>query len=374
MRIALMVGDFEDGGVERTLTNLAAGLAGLDARVDLLVGKTGHVYLRDLSAKVRILPLEGVREEALAAYVIQTRPDLLMTGKLADDRAALSCRERLGQTGWPGTRLVTTVGTPLSARLETFRWNPLKRWREQRRIHADYARLDGISAVSEAVAEDLRSRFLISGLPLRVLCNPIVPDDVAARAKAPCLHPWLAHGGPPVILAVGGLRKVKDFPTLLRAFARLPSAGDARLLILGEGKERGRLTQLVSRLGLEGRVELPGFVADPYPYLARARVLVLSSRREGLGNVLVEAFAVGTPVVATDCPGGVRALLDQGRLGALVPVGDDRALVEAIAAAISTRPDPAPLVRAAEPYRVSIAARAYLDFFIELAGSGTAGS
>jgi glycosyltransferase involved in cell wall biosynthesis len=365
MRIALMVGDFEDGGVERTLTNLAAGLAGLGAGVDLLVGRTEHLYLRGLPAAVRILPLEGPREQALAAYLSVARPHLLMSGKLADDRVVLACRDRAG-VAWPGTRLVTTVGTPLSARLQAFRWNPLKRWREQRRIHADYCRLDGITAVSEAVAEDLRRRFRISGVPLRVLCNPVVPDDVQARAGAPCPHPWLAPDGPPVILAVGGLRKVKDFPTLLRAFARLPAGMDARLLILGEGKERPRLTRLASRLGLEGRIELPGFVADPYPYLARARVLVLSSRREGLGNVLVEAFAVGTPVVATDCPGGVRALLDQGRLGTLVPVGDDRALADAVAAVLSARPDPTAPLRAAEPYRIPAAAKAYLDFFNSL--------
>ncbi len=365
MRIALIIGDFEDGGVERTLTNLAEGLVGLGVTVDLLVSQPAHVYVRALPEAVRILPLTGARDAALASYLGAARPVVLMTGKLADDRIALALRDRLG-SAWPGTRLVTTVGTPLSARMESFRWNPLKRWREKRRIQTDYGRLDGITAVSEAVAADLRSAFGLCGVPMRVLCNPVVPDDVEARAQAPCPHPWLAPAGPPVALAVGGLRKVKDFATLLRAFARLPQATDARLLILGEGKERRRLGALVSRLGLTGRVELPGFVPDPYPYLARAQLLVLSSRREGLGNVLVEAFALGTPVVATDCPGGVRALLDEGRLGTLVPVGDDRAMADALAAVLTSPPGPAALIRAAGPYRVPIAARAYLDFFTEL--------
>ncbi|MBK1643184.1 hypothetical protein CKO25_00635 [Thiocapsa imhoffii] len=377
MRLALMIGDFADGGVERTLTNLAAGLAGLGMPVDLLTGTTEHAYLRELGTGVRILPLSGARAQALAAYCQAAQPDLLMTGKLADDRLALAVRDQLTGVAAPGRRerlrLVTTVGTPLSARNASFRWNPFKRRREQRRIHADYSRLDGISAVSRAVAEDLRTRFGLTEVPLRVLCNPVVPDDALVRAQAPCPHPWLdAAGQPPVILAVGGLRQVKDFPTLLRALSRLPAHTPARLLILGAGKEQRRLSELVARLGLTVRVDFPGFVPDPYPYLARADLLALSSRREGLGNVLVEAMAVGTPVVATDCPGGVRALLEDGRLGPLVPVGDDRALAQAILGVLNARPEPARLQAAAEPYRVPIAARAYLDFFSELTGAAPA--
>jgi glycosyltransferase involved in cell wall biosynthesis len=208
--------------------------------------------------------------------------------------------------------VVATVGTPLSVSVAGKRFNPWRVFRETRRIRADYRRLDGITAVSEAVAADLRRHFGVSEVPLRVLCNPIVPDDLQARAALPCPHPWLAPGAPPVVIAVGGLRKVKDFATLLRAFARLSTQTDARLLVLGEGKERKALTNLARRLGIEARVDLHGFVDDPFPYLARARALVLSSRREGLSNVLVEAMALGTPVAATDCPGGVRDLLAQG--------------------------------------------------------------
>ncbi len=141
-----------------------------------------------------------------------------------------------------------------------------------------------------------------------------------------------------MILAIGGLRKVKDFATLLRAFARLPAALDARLLVLGEGKERPRLAALAERLGVADRVDLHGFVDDPFPYLARARLLVLSSRREGLSNVLVEAMAMGTPVAATDCPGGVRDLLAQGNLGPLTPVGDAEALAASMATCCNRRP------------------------------------
>lgn len=366
MRIALMIGGFDDGGVERTLTNLAVGLARLGVAVDLLTGNPEHGYVRGLPGGVGVVPLSG-HDSALMAYLTAARPELIMTGKLADDRAALAARDSLGDH----PLVVATVGTPLSVSVAGKRFNPWRVFREIRRIRADYRRLDGITAVSEAVAADLRQHFAVSEVPLRVLCNPIVPDDLKARAARPCPHPWLVPGAPPVIVAVGGLRKVKDFATLLRAFARVPAHHDARLLLLGEGKERGALTALARQLGIDARVDLHGFVDDPFPYLARARVLVLSSRREGLSNVLVEAMALGTPVAATDCPGGVRGLLDQGRLGPLTPVGDAEALAVSIDALLHSPTAPAALRRAAEPFGVMAASRQYLAFFETLvAGRG----
>jgi glycosyltransferase involved in cell wall biosynthesis len=366
MRIALMVRGFDDGGVERTLTNLAVGLAGLGVAVDVLTGNPDHSYVQGLPGGVGVVPL-SVDDSALAGYLSAARPDLLMTGKLADDRAALAARDSVGGD----LLVVATVGTPLSVSVAGKRFNSWRVFRESRRIRADYRRLDGITAVSEAVAADLRQHFAVSEVPLRVLCNPIVPHDLRARAARPCPHPWLAPGAPPVVVAVGGLRKVKDFATLLRAFARLPADRDARLLVLGEGKERDALTGLARQLGINARVDLHGFVDDPFPYLARARALVLSSRREGLSNVLVEAMALGTPVAATDCPGGVRGLLDQGRLGPLTPVGDAEALAVSIDGLLRSPTAPAALVRAAEPFGVMAASRQYLAFFEALvAGRG----
>ncbi|MGB5831037.1 MAG: glycosyltransferase, partial [Thiohalocapsa sp.] len=345
MRIALMVSGFEDGGVERNLTNLAFGLHRLGVDVDLLAGDPGHPYVQCLPAAIGMIRMSA-DGQLLANYLTDTRPDLIMTGKLVDDRAALAARASLGLD----LRVVATVGTPLSVSVAGNRFNPWRVFRATRRIRADYRRLDGITAVSDAVAIDLRRHFGLTEVPVRVLRNPIIPADLNTRAAMACPHPWLAPREPPVVLAVGGLRKVKDFATLVRAFARLPAGIDARLLVLGEGKERARLTALVQRLGIGARVDLPGFVDDPFPFLARARVLVLSSRREGLPNVLVEAMALGIPVAATDCPGGVPGLLARGALGPLTPVGDADALAASIAGLLQVPTDPELLRRAAEPY------------------------
>ncbi|WP_058554383.1 glycosyltransferase [Thiohalocapsa sp. ML1] len=359
---ALFIRHFEDGGVERKLTNLARGLVLLGQPCDLVVSNARHAYVQGLPAAVTLTPV-GDGEAALDAYLLARRPDLVITGKLADDRDLLAARERLGL----GVRLVTTVGTPLSASLRARRFRPLRVWRETRRVRRDYAKLDAVTAVCGEVAADLRRHFLTGEVPLRVLPNPTLPDDFELRAASPCPHPWLQPGAGPVLIAVGGLRKVKDFATLLRAFALLPPATGARLIVLGEGKERAPLTALIRRLGISDRVDLHGFVPDPFPYLARASALVLSSRREGLPNVVVEAMALGKPVAATDCPGGVRDLLQDGALGPLTPVGDAAALSGSMATLLAAPADSARLRAAAVPYRMREAAAAYLELFAALA-------
>jgi glycosyltransferase involved in cell wall biosynthesis len=368
--IALMVSDFEDGGVERNFTRLATGLARLGVDTQLLTGVPNHPYLRDVDHRVRIVPFVGDRAAFLRRHLTEAKVDVLVTGKLADDYAAVAIKQAIGAS----TSVIAAVGTLMSGRFKTRRFNPVRTWLETRRIRACYRQLDGMTAVSEAVAEDLRHTFKVEGVPLRVLNNPIIPDDLEARLAGPCPHPWLADNQPPVIVALGGLRKIKDHATLLRAFSQLPKATGVRLLILGEGKERTRLEQLSRDLGISDRLDLHGFVANPFPYLARSRLLALSSRREGLPNVIVEAFSVGTPVVATDCTEGVRNLLDGGRLGRLVPVGDDRALAGAIEASLAERPAAETLREAAAPFGLMPAAQAYLTFFREVAALQAASS
>ena len=126
------------------------------------------------------------------------------------------------------------------------------------------------------------------------------------------------------------MHRQKDFPTLLIAFSRLVKHRHARLIVLGKGPLLPELLALARKLGIPGHVDFPGFVENPYAYLARARLFVLSSRHEGIGNVLVEAMACGCPVVSTDCPFGPSEILEGGRWGELVPVGDPVALAEAM--------------------------------------------
>jgi len=188
----------------------------------------------------------------------------------------------------------------------------------------------------------------------------VVSDDLDALASEPIEHPWLVPGPPPVVLAAGRLTAQKDFPTLLRAFARLVPERDLRLMILGEGPDRAALEAEIEALGLGDRVALLGFQANPFSYMARARLFVLSSAWEGLPGVLIQAMACGTPVVSTDCPSGPREVLEGGRLGPLVPVGDAEALARAIMQTLDA-PLPAEILKArAAQYGLAPVSRRYL--------------
>jgi glycosyltransferase involved in cell wall biosynthesis len=231
-----------------------------------------------------------------------------------------------------------------------------------------YAQADALVAVSDGVADDLAS---LTGLPrdrIRTVYNPVVGPELAGLAAEPLDHPWFRPGEPPVVLGAGRLSEQKDFPTLLRAFARLRAGRPARLVILGAANkpevtaERlAELRGLAEDLGVAADVDLPGFVANPYAYMARAAVFALSSAWEGFGNALAEAMACGCPVVSTDCPSGPAEILEHGRHGPLVPVGDDAALALAIARTLDDPPTADALRRRAAAFTVDGTTDAYLE-------------
>jgi glycosyltransferase involved in cell wall biosynthesis len=223
---------------------------------------------------------------------------------------------------------------------------------------------DRVGAVSEGVARDLAAMTGISVRDIAVVHNATVTPEVLEQAKEPCEHPWFESGRadrPPVILGVGTLSPLKDFALLIRAFARLRRGRPARLVILGEGRQRARLQALARELGVAPDVDLPGFDPNPYRFMARAEVLAVSSCVEGMPNVIIEALACGCPVVATDCPSGPAEILQNGRHGRLVPVGDEAALAEAIAATLQTAPDRVDLRRRAADFSVEHATDRYLQ-------------
>ena len=168
-------------------------------------------------------------------------------------------------------------------------------------------------------------------------------------------------GGTTSVLGIGRLTRQKDFPTLIRAFAVVRRQRPLRLIILGEGRDRAALEQLAAREGVGADVALPGFQANPYAWLARARLFVLSSAWEGSPNALTEAMALGVQVVATDCRSGPRELLDAGRYGQLVPVGDAEALAGAMREALDHPLPPEILKSAVRDYAAETSARRYLE-------------
>jgi glycosyltransferase involved in cell wall biosynthesis len=357
-RLAVLISFSGEGGVERMVLNLVEGFAARGLAVDLLAIRADSAHLGALPAGVQLIDL-GVRHSGLAIlplarYLRQARPAALLVAKDRAIRAAVLARGLAGSR----VRIVGRLGTNLSAALEGR--SGLARWLRVAPMRWFYPRVEHVVCVSHGVLEDTRA---LTGLPaacLSVIRNPVLTPRLASLAVEAVDHPWASDPGVPLILGAGRLTEQKDFPTLVRAFARLRKQRAARLVILGDGRQRGMLEALATELGVAGDVALPGFTPNPYAWMARARLFVLSSAWEGSPNVLTEALALGTPSVATDCPSGPREILAGGRWGALVAVGDDAALARAIAETLDA-PQPAEVLRAAvAEYTRDAAVAAYL--------------
>ena len=227
-----------------------------------------------------------------------------------------------------------------------------------------YRWASSVICVSRGVEDDLAAATRLPRRLLTTVYNPVITDELLARALEPAHHPWLERKTCPVILAVGRLQHAKNYPMLFEAVRQLKERLDCRLLVLGEGDLRGEFEAEIARLGLSDSVDLRGFRANPMAFMRQADVFALSSDWEGLSNVLLEAMAVGCPVVSTDAPYGPREVLQDGRLGRLVPVGDAAAFARALEETLRHPGDPERRKAWARRFTVDACA----DRYLELAG------
>jgi glycosyltransferase involved in cell wall biosynthesis len=316
------------------------------------------------------------RLPSLVRYLREARPDALISALTYQNLLAIAAARAAGT----GTKVLvserTTVNdlTKHSVSKKKERVLPLL-------VRRQYLMADAIIAVSDGVANHLARQVNLPRERIATVYNPVVGPDLFASAAAPVDHPWFQPGQPPVVLGVGRLQEQKDYPTLIRAFARLRALRPARLVILGQGPKPGRteaaqaeLRELASSLGVVDDLDVPGYADNPYAYMAQADLFVLSSAWEGFGNALAEALACGCPVVATDCPSGPAEILDGGRYGPLAPVGDDAALAKAMAHVLDAPPDRDFLRRRGSIFTVERAADAYLQALFGNAAWGTTSS
>lgn len=374
-RIAVYLYGLTSGGAPRRALALAEHFAARGHLVDVVVARADGPLRDRVPAAVRLVELGGrtgripllrdyrpLRSHAvtfaLRDYLARERPSVLLSGANSGHLAAVWAREAAGVP----TRLVLRVCTHLSGTAANGK-RPSRPWLAPlaRRY---FPRADAWIAGSRDVADDFARVTGIARERIATVHNPVVSPVLAERAAEPLDHPWLAPGEPPVVLGVGRLVKQKDFPTLVTAFARLRAERPLRLVILGEAQaeaRRERLLEQAARLGVGDDVALPGLVQNPYAYMARAGVFVLSSAWEGLSGVLVEAMACGCPVVSTDCPGGSAEILEDGRYGPLVPVGDPEALAGAIRSVLDAPRDSERLRGRAAAFDVDSSVARYLE-------------
>lgn len=357
-RVAFFIGCFGGGGIERIMAHLAHSFVKLGVQVDLVLDKGGSPHLWRMPPETRIIDLKAPRLSmslpGLVRYLRQERPDAMLSTDHYMNEIAILARA----IARVATRTIVAEHNQLSKTVRNAsqlkgRLTPLFT-----RLLYPYA--DGIVAVSQGVAKDLAHTAALPLDRIETIYNPVIHPEMLALAREPVEHPWFAPGEPPVILGVGKLEAQKDFPTLIRALATVRRSRPARLMILGWGPDRPALEALVQELGLEDAVDLLGYMQNPYAYMARSAVFALSSAWEGLPTVLIEAMALGTPVVSTDCESGPSEILAGGQYGYLTPVGSSEALAQAILDVFSGDPkyvDPAWL----EQFGLETATQKYLD-------------
>ena len=394
MHIAFVIHDLGGGGAERSVLQLASELRERGHRVDLVLlwGKIGYpkevpdetglfvlqktpdrhteddaadalrraVELRGspqvldwfrlanaLNWDPLCLPHRGLvrRGRAIASYMELEKPDCVLPN-LPHAIAVTLLSSRLLKEPPPIIPTLHNVGKGNQ---------PL----DDRRYRHLFSYTSRFVAVSRGVADDLSITWDVPRDRITTIYNPVVTPDLCVKAIEQPDHPWLRDNSAPVILAVGRLENQKDYPTLIQAFARLATRRPHRLIILGEGNRRTEIEGLVQELKLTDRVSLPGWVENPFAFMARASMFVLSSIYEGLPTVLVEALACGCPCVSTDCPSGPAEILLNGEIGPLVPVGDSAALAEAMERVLDAPPDRRLLQRRAAYFSADRAVAAY---------------
>jgi len=326
--IALFIPTMYGGGAERVMLNLATVFADRGHRIDLVLTRADGVFLKKVPNNVRIVDLKASRIVRslipLVRYLKNEKPQVILSALKPANLIAIWAKSIAGSQA----RLVISEHSTLSRATAnpTFQRERIMPFLMRR----SYPKADAVVAVSSGVADDLSDMIDLPRDRIEVIHNPIVSPGMLEQSNLPLNHPWFGKDEPPVILAVGRLIPAKDFPTLIRAFSIVLKQTNARLLILGEGKDRPKLEALIGDLELNDTVSLPGFADNPYQYMRHADVFVLSSAWEGFCNVLIEALACGTSVISTDCKSGPRELLKDGRHGVLVDVGDVNALANAL--------------------------------------------
>jgi glycosyltransferase involved in cell wall biosynthesis len=327
LKVAFFLPHLADGGVARSSFILAGRFIQHGHSVDILTILPSQTMTIAPPDGARVIDLGAKRAlssiPSLVKYIRRERPSALISAQYFANVSAVLARSLARRD----VKLVLTERSAVEEALKRDRGLSAKALPWLMRLL--YGRADAVVANAGDGAERL-ARFL--GWPpgsVRTIYNPTFDPSIRVLAEEAPTESWFAPGERPVVLSVGRLAPEKDFGVLLRAFAAIRAKLECRLVMVGEGPDRANLEALAGELGVAGDVEFPGHRANPYSYMSRAALFVLSSLNEGLPNVVIEAQACGVPVLSTDCPTGPREILLDGAAGALVPVGDVEAMAEA---------------------------------------------
>jgi glycosyltransferase involved in cell wall biosynthesis len=359
--VTLFIPTLAAGGAERATLNLAEAMTAKKLDVTLLVQRPEGELVKEIPENIKVESLNCSRSLfafiPLILFLRRNRPDFFIANMGHGNIISLWARALSTTT----IKIIVCQHSMLSAECQAHAgWQyKILPWLYRRFL--PWA--DAVVAVSSAVAADLNRVTQISSNHITTIHNAVVGPDFMQRSEQPCPHPWFAENTPPVILGIGRLSEEKDFPTLIQAFALACKSKDLRLVIIGQGPQLNKLKGLASSLSIGEYVDCPGFTANPLPYIKRAAILAVSSKYEGMSNVLVEALACGTNVISTNCPGGPAEILECGHYGALVPVSDPNAMAQTILATLQNPKDKNILQQRGQDFSFDCTVNAYIKLF-----------
>ncbi|WP_171908139.1 glycosyltransferase [Natrialba sp. SSL1] len=312
------------GGAEKIILNIAKELSNRGHDVDLVLVNATGPYMQNIPDCINIIDFGCSRTlyslPKLVIYLRDESPDALLATLNHANLVAIWSKI-ISRT--PSQLLIRQSDIPSKNTLDSKKEQVIHKLM---RIFYPYS--DEIIVMSNMGNEDLSSNYSINDDKISIIHNPVNVKNILEMKEESAGVP--DFNSEFVISSAGRLAEEKDFSTLIESFYYLQQSLDVELVILGEGEKRDELEQLTNQLGIEEQVSFPGFVDNPYKYISRSDVFVLSSKWEGFGNVLVEALVCETAIVSTNCPGGPNEILQKGKYGKLVPVGDSEALAKAI--------------------------------------------
>jgi glycosyltransferase involved in cell wall biosynthesis len=331
--LMVIIHSLKGGGSERVLINLLKGLDRKEFSVTLVLYERVFDFPLPDQVEVKILDIQAgkniftlamgfIRKIIhLSRLIRKIGPDAVFS-LLSSTNVTVILAKLLSRTN---CRVVISEHTHPSVNLKNERFG----WITKIFMQYVYPKADTIIAVSEGIKLDLLEKFALPSKKIQVIYNPVDIKEIVALSSEKVAHPFF-DGGEPVIVSVGRLTKQKGYPYLINAFAIAGRSLPCRLMIIGEGEDKDRLIEMVNALGIHRNVEFLGFQENPFKYMARSSLFVLSSLYEGFGNVIVEAMALGLPVISTDCPSGPAEIIDDKKNGILVPVQNEQVLAQSI--------------------------------------------
>ena len=333
IKVTFFLQNLEVGGAERSLVRLANAINKKYFEVSFLLCSVRGALLQNLSKEIKVVDLKSPHASRslikVVKYLHKEKPDIILSAlehiNLISIAASFFCRKK--------PKVIITERSTLS-RLHKYAAHKTSHILVARFImpylaKIFYKKADLIICVSKGVADDISK--IIGDLPsIKVIYNPVTDDSILKLVTEPITDFNISKEGLPIIIAVGRLTKAKDYSTMLKAVSIVLKDMPVRLLIVGDGEEREKIENFIKENGISDSVHLLGFQKNPLKYMAKADIFVLSSVIEGFPNVLVEAMACGVPVISTDCQSGPSEIIENGKNGLLVPVGDENLLAQAI--------------------------------------------